>query len=127
MSGGGKLGSMHPLTFASKLGAKRTLTNPFTHQELLAGTHFGRHRLRPQPLEHRQGVVLEGVVPGADVEHRHRDEVPETFLGAALRINQGSNFFVATYLRINQGSNFLINLFEPTQAACGCAWPFRWR
>jgi len=36
MSGGGKLGSMHPLTFASKLGAKRTLTKPFTHQELLA-------------------------------------------------------------------------------------------
>jgi len=36
MSGGGKLGSMHPLTFAARLGAKRTLTKPFTHQELLS-------------------------------------------------------------------------------------------
>src|SRR5437879_2953344 len=36
MSGGGKLGSMHPLAFASRLGAKRTLTKPFTQQELLS-------------------------------------------------------------------------------------------
>ena len=36
MSGGGKLGSMHPLAFASRLGAKRTLTKPFTHEQLVA-------------------------------------------------------------------------------------------
>ena len=36
MSGGGKLGSMHPLTFAARLGAKRTLTKPFTGEQLIA-------------------------------------------------------------------------------------------
>ncbi len=36
MSGGGKLGSMHPLAFASRLGARRTLIKPFTHEQLLS-------------------------------------------------------------------------------------------
>src|SRR5438270_1897391 len=49
MSGGGKLGSMHPLTFAWKLGAKCTLSKPFTQEQLVAAISetLGERPARP--------------------------------------------------------------------------------